>query len=143
MEWEEELWEVRGRMGGSLDNRMGLSGNKVDVELGETARKTLMLHDPKSQNKYKSKTITADLSSVSNRRDQDQNKVELFRQTIAVSSGRDTNAPTDLTLKERENLLNEPELIKAANKIQQLLANEQSEEVKVQIAELHRIAATA
>ncbi|KAH7872143.1 uncharacterized protein C8R40DRAFT_1173877 [Lentinula edodes] len=128
-------------------------GNKADVELGETARKTLMLHDPKSQNKYKSKTITADLSAVSNRRNQDQNKVELFWQTIAVSSGRDTNAHMDLTLKERENLLNEPELVKlqnekdkppqATNKIWQLLANKQSEEVKVQIAELRRIAAKA
>ncbi|KAJ3914382.1 hypothetical protein F5877DRAFT_82835 [Lentinula edodes] len=146
-------------------NLRASQGNKADVELGETARKTLMLHDPKSQvyfarkfnpfqdqiltellEQIQVKTITADLSAVSNRRNQDQNKVKLFWQTIAVSSGQDTNAPTDLTLKERENLLNEPELVKlqnkkdkATNKIRQLLANEQSEEVKVQIAELQRI----
>ncbi|KAJ3884628.1 hypothetical protein GG344DRAFT_71183 [Lentinula edodes] len=98
-------------------NLRASQGNKADVELGETARKTLMLHNPKSQ-------------------------VYFARQ--------DTNAPTDLTLKERENLLNEPELVKlqnekdkATNKIRQLLANKQSEEVKVQIAELHQIAAKA
>ncbi|KAJ3879862.1 hypothetical protein F5051DRAFT_438375 [Lentinula edodes] len=150
-------------------NLCASQGNKADVELGETARKTLMLHNPKSQvyfackfnpfqdqiltellEQIQVKTITADLSAVSNRRNQDQNKVELFQQTIAVSSGQDTNAPMDLMLKERENLLNEPELVKlqnekdkATNKIRQLLANEQSEEVKVQIAELHQIAAKA
>ncbi|KAJ4470034.1 hypothetical protein C8J55DRAFT_491970 [Lentinula edodes] len=98
-------------------NLRASQGNKADVELGETARKTLMLHNPKSQ---------------------------------VYFACRDTNAPTDLTLKERENLLNEPKLVKsqnekneATNKIQQLLANEQSEEVKAQIAELRQIAAKA
>ncbi|KAH7874256.1 uncharacterized protein C8R40DRAFT_1195537 [Lentinula edodes] len=136
-------------------------GNKADVDLGETARKTLMLHDPNSkvyfanadqkcQNKYKSKTMTADLSAVSNRRGQDENRITLFRTVIAASSGRDTNAPQHLSLEERAKLLNEPELVKlqnekdeATNKIQQLLANEQSEEVEKQIIELRQIAAKA
>ncbi|KAJ3868642.1 hypothetical protein EV359DRAFT_60438 [Lentinula novae-zelandiae] len=69
---------------------------------------------------------------------------------VAASSGRDTNAPQHLSLEERAELLNEPELVKlqnkkdeATNKIQQLLANEQSEEVKKQIIELRQIAAKA
>ncbi|KAJ3891118.1 hypothetical protein GG344DRAFT_77241 [Lentinula edodes] len=125
-------------------------GNKADVDLGETARKTLMLHDPNSKNKYKSKTMTADLSAVTNRRSQDENRITLFRTTVAASSGRDTNAPQHLSLEERAKLLNEPELVKlqnekdeATNKIQQLLANEQSEEVENQIIELRQIAAKA
>ncbi|KAJ3812007.1 hypothetical protein F5876DRAFT_64353 [Lentinula aff. lateritia] len=136
-------------------------GNKAGVDLGETARKTLMLHDPNSkvyfanadqkcQNKYKSKTMTADLSAVSNRRSQDENRITLFRTAVAASSGRDTNAPQHLSLAERAKLLNEPELVKlqnekdeATNKIQQLLANEQSEEVEKQIIELRQIAAKA
>ncbi|KAJ4482925.1 hypothetical protein C8J55DRAFT_605325 [Lentinula edodes] len=125
-------------------------GNKADVDLGETARKTLMLHDPNSKNKYKSKTIIADLSAVTNRRSQDENRITLFRTAVAASSGRDTNAPQHLSLEERAKLLSEPELVKlqnekdeAMNKIQQLLANEQSEEVENQIFELRQIAAKA
>ncbi|GAW04430.1 domain-containing protein [Lentinula edodes] len=98
-------------------------GNKADVDLGETARKTLMLHDPNSK---------------------------VYFAIIAASSGRDTNAPQHLSLEERAKLLNEPELVKlqnekdeATNKIQQLLANEQSEEVEKQIIELRQIAAKA
>ncbi|KAJ3874511.1 hypothetical protein F5051DRAFT_443272 [Lentinula edodes] len=59
--------------------------NKADVDLGKTARKTLMLHDPNSKNKYKSKTITADLSAVTNRRGQDENRITLFWTAVAAS----------------------------------------------------------
>ncbi|KAJ4495816.1 hypothetical protein C8J55DRAFT_553575 [Lentinula edodes] len=124
--------------------------NKADVDLGKTARKTLMLHDPNSKNKYKSKTITADLSAVTNRRGQDENRITLFWTAVAASLGRDTSAPQHLSLEERAKLMNEPELVKlqnekdeAMNKIQQLLVNEQSEEVKKQIIELRQIAAKA
>ncbi|KAJ3867454.1 hypothetical protein EV359DRAFT_61495 [Lentinula novae-zelandiae] len=69
---------------------------------------------------------------------------------VAASSGRDTNAPQHLSLEERAKLLNELELVKlqntkdeATNKIQQLLANEQSEEVKKRNIELRQLAAKA
>ncbi|KAJ3912342.1 hypothetical protein F5877DRAFT_72479 [Lentinula edodes] len=86
-----------------------------------------MLHNPNSkvyfanadgkyQNKYKSKTITADLSAVSNRRGQAENRITLFWTAVAASSGRDTNAPQHLSLEERAKLLNEPELVKLQNK---------------------------
>ncbi|KAH7867628.1 uncharacterized protein C8R40DRAFT_1178915 [Lentinula edodes] len=123
-------------------------GNKADVDLEETAKKTLMLHDPNSkvyfaskfipslgldadgkyQNKYKLKTITADLSAVSNRRGQAENRITLFWTAVAASS-------------ELVKLQNEKD--EATNKIHQLLADEQSEEVENQIIELRQIAAKA
>ncbi|KAH7878733.1 uncharacterized protein C8R40DRAFT_1167460 [Lentinula edodes] len=90
-------------------------GNKADVDLGEMARKTLMLHDPNSKNKYKSKTMTADLSAVTNCRSQDENRITLFCTAVAALSGRDSNAPQHLSLEERAKLLNEPELVKLQN----------------------------
>ncbi|KAJ4488660.1 hypothetical protein C8R41DRAFT_867995 [Lentinula lateritia] len=81
---------------------------------------------------------------------QDENRITLFWTAVAASSGQDTNAPQHLSLEERAELLNEPELVKlqntkdeATNKIQQLLANEQSEEVEKQIIELRQLAAKA
>ncbi|KAJ3870672.1 hypothetical protein F5051DRAFT_434453, partial [Lentinula edodes] len=94
--------------------------NKADVDLGEMARKTLMLHDPNSKNKYKSKTITADISAVTNCRSQDENRITLFQTAVAALSGRDTNAPQHLSLEERAKLLNEPELVKLQNEKDEL-----------------------
>ncbi|KAF9074299.1 hypothetical protein BDP27DRAFT_1444170 [Rhodocollybia butyracea] len=89
----------------------GSQGNKADAALGQNMCKMLMTHDPKSVDKYCSRTLTTDLSAIANRRDQEENVTAYMRSATSISARLDQHAPKKLSLQQRHDLLSEPLLV--------------------------------
>ncbi|KAJ7576194.1 hypothetical protein C8J56DRAFT_1062315 [Mycena floridula] len=62
-----------------------------------------------------------DLNAIANRREQDKNTVQRMQSVVLVSTGLDTQAPTDLSLEQRNDLLMEEELVELRVKKQAVL----------------------
>ncbi|KAK0465130.1 uncharacterized protein EV420DRAFT_1512930 [Desarmillaria tabescens] len=97
--------------------RRGAS-NRISRQMGAEDRATLMGHvegSSKFDKHYKSRFIASDLGAVMQDRDQNVQYMEASKALSDMSSRRDENAPTKLSLEDKAKLLAEPELVEIDN----------------------------
>ncbi|KIJ67370.1 hypothetical protein HYDPIDRAFT_37908 [Hydnomerulius pinastri MD-312] len=103
------------------DLRRG-AANTFDHKLSESERRLLMGHNTNSvifQSNYQSTTSTIDVQSVFLDRPQDNH---VHKATTLMSLGLDANAPTKISLKERQEILLHPVMLEVEKERQELLA---------------------
>ncbi|KAJ7629713.1 hypothetical protein DFH06DRAFT_708967 [Mycena polygramma] len=90
------------------------AANKFKRMLSDSDREAMMTHGPGShmfKDAYESRVHGHDLGGIFHNRGQDQEKLKLTSALSGMSVGRDSAAPTQLSLQGRATLFNEPELM--------------------------------
>ncbi|KAJ7601486.1 hypothetical protein DFH06DRAFT_1025912 [Mycena polygramma] len=93
--------------------RRGAAG-RLNKEVSETERTGMMGQEPGSTiygRAYESRLYQFDLGAIYRGREQDEQNLGITKEVASMSARRDERAPTSLTVGQRGELLNEPELV--------------------------------